>query len=386
MQIEARYRIVTPLFAGGADPIQPRLQAASFRGVWRFWWRALAWSHFGGDLQAIRTAEAQWFGAAGPGPERAGRGCVVIRQCGWTEDRPGVWSPPPARQVPGVSYLGYGVIAGGAGVGRQALRPGAGFEVWIEVRPPRRGSDAADPKQSALLLRALQAIGLLGGLGARVRRGFGSVVLESLRVDGQEQAVVADTPEGYRRALATCLGAASQERQRPPYTAVSAEGGVWLAVPPRSAASRWEQAALDVLNALGERWRAVRQEVDPEGGQRARTLVRGAAAEVPARVALGLPLGFYFRGGPQPQTLVLQPNGGGIGQRRASPVWLHVHAGLAGPAPQVWGVVACWPSLFLPDDTRLDAGGRAVRPPAADAAAQLARAAVQAMGQEALWP
>jgi CRISPR-associated protein Cmr1 len=42
--IEAVYRIVTPMFIGGADQ-KPNdgVRAPSFKGMLRFWWRALNW-------------------------------------------------------------------------------------------------------------------------------------------------------------------------------------------------------------------------------------------------------------------------------------------------------------------------------------------------------
>ena len=40
--IRATYRIVTPMFCGGAEQ-QAEFRLASFKGVLRFWWRALMW-------------------------------------------------------------------------------------------------------------------------------------------------------------------------------------------------------------------------------------------------------------------------------------------------------------------------------------------------------
>ena len=57
VSIEAAYQVVTPLFCAGADPKRPELRCASFKGVLRYWWRALAWRRFGGDLDAIRQNE-----------------------------------------------------------------------------------------------------------------------------------------------------------------------------------------------------------------------------------------------------------------------------------------------------------------------------------------
>src|SRR5271165_1850963 len=70
-KITATLEVTTPLFLGGVDPTSSvELRAPSIKGALRFWWRALAWSRHGGDLDSvrlerIRSEEARLFGAAG---------------------------------------------------------------------------------------------------------------------------------------------------------------------------------------------------------------------------------------------------------------------------------------------------------------------------------
>ena len=52
-EVIATYRVVTPIFCAGADQQLAELRIPSFKGVLRFWWRALAWSLFDGDLTEI---------------------------------------------------------------------------------------------------------------------------------------------------------------------------------------------------------------------------------------------------------------------------------------------------------------------------------------------
>ena len=67
-EIEATYRVVTPMFCGGAEPDKrAELRPSSFKGVLRFWWRALAWSRLGGDLGQIKQQEDALFGSADGG-------------------------------------------------------------------------------------------------------------------------------------------------------------------------------------------------------------------------------------------------------------------------------------------------------------------------------
>ena len=70
MQIDVAFRVVTPLFCAGADPNRAELRLPSFKGALRFWWRALAWSRCGGDLEGIRRQEDALFGSASGGQSR----------------------------------------------------------------------------------------------------------------------------------------------------------------------------------------------------------------------------------------------------------------------------------------------------------------------------
>ena len=57
VEAEARFRVLTPLFCAGSSPDLPELRLPSFKGVLRFWWRALAWPRLGGDLGRIQREE-----------------------------------------------------------------------------------------------------------------------------------------------------------------------------------------------------------------------------------------------------------------------------------------------------------------------------------------
>jgi len=61
--IRATYSVVTPLFSSGAIQERAELRLPAFKGVLRFWWRALAWSRFHGDLQRIHQEESNTFGS-----------------------------------------------------------------------------------------------------------------------------------------------------------------------------------------------------------------------------------------------------------------------------------------------------------------------------------
>ena len=169
VEIEATYRVVTPMFCGGADPGSAELRIPSFKGVLRFWWRALAWSRCGEDLKTIQKEEDQLFGGAGGGRSR-----VVITHVEPVKSETGFGSE--LKVGPGARYLGYGVLEPGAQ--RAFLEPGFGFTVHMRTRD-------LDRARMSSLENALTALGLFGGMGARSRKGYGSVSIRSLMVDGR---------------------------------------------------------------------------------------------------------------------------------------------------------------------------------------------------------
>ena len=64
VEINARYLVTTPLFGRGADDDRPELRLPSFKGVLRFWWRALAWSRLQGDPGERRSGRRTCCSAA----------------------------------------------------------------------------------------------------------------------------------------------------------------------------------------------------------------------------------------------------------------------------------------------------------------------------------
>lgn len=232
--IEATYRVVTPMFCGGADPegsIGPKrdaeLRLASFKGVLRFWWRALAWSRFSGNLEAIREREDALFGSAGGGQSRASMRlvsiCPVDGRSGAPSTRRQSVSAPPAVDKgkvltvspsggsvvgEGARYLGYGVMkAFGQQKGqltRTCLRSPFEFAVHFRVRDRgcssnERQREWDDPES---LADALTCLGTLGGMGAKSRKGYGSLVLRSLTVNGADRWRPPQTMDDLRDALA----------------------------------------------------------------------------------------------------------------------------------------------------------------------------------------
>ncbi|WP_162233147.1 RAMP superfamily CRISPR-associated protein [Protofrankia coriariae] len=182
------------------------------RGAARFWFRALAAPVFGDDYGALARAESQVFGTAngadgsgngsgsGGGEARGGPSPVALRLV-----RPPVLDPAPSRQellsprwlrlqpvgerrTHGIGYLlGQGLFKPPSAsenrdhpeLARSHHIPAGAtgaFAVRVDIRD--------DPDFAAYVREvtgiSLWALATFGGLGARVRRGFGGVALTGL--------------------------------------------------------------------------------------------------------------------------------------------------------------------------------------------------------------
>ena len=140
MQVEAHYRVTTPLFCGGAEPErQAELRLPSFKGALRFWWRAIAWSTLGGDLKKISEEEAKLFGS-----NRTGRSCVSMQLTGTPNrlviSKKGEKIDRKGRPIgSGCGYLGYGVMTAFGAMAGQLTRAciAAPFDFTVRLRAPQ---------------------------------------------------------------------------------------------------------------------------------------------------------------------------------------------------------------------------------------------------------
>lgn len=302
--LTARFRIVTPMFLSGVKNKVPddRIREPSLKGALRFWWRALNWGRFrqaeGGDaaaLQALHKEEARLFGAAAEKGKSKGQSRFLLR----VTEQPktsGQVTDWPQNQT-GSGYLGMGLFAMGQTEQQRALPEDRRFEVALRFRP-----GSVEDSEIQGVSDALKALGLLGGLGGRARRGFGSVALENL--NGEDWGF--KSADAYRRALAELFGSYPRPEAEPPFTAWSQ--GSRLAVLGRGRDARKAHAN------MGNAYKTFR--TPAESGYRA-----------DAKTVFGRPLG------------------GDDEKRRASPLIMHIH-----PAgDQFEGMGLFMPGQFYPD-------------------------------------
>ena len=299
-EIEATYRVVTPMFCAGANPGRAELRLPSFKGVLRFWWRALAWPRLDGNLDEIQRQEDVLFGSTG-----AGRSRVSMRLT--QSDRSENILGRNLSVGQGARYLGYGVMEGGSDDERACLLPPSNFTVHL------RGRDLEN-EQLTSLQSALIALGAIGGMGARSRKGFGSLVIKSLRVDSQERWSTPKTVNDFGDRIKS-IRPSRGPKDLPDYTALSCRS--------RHVLLPSDQAEhLRLLDLIGLELKAAVRSCDRR-----------------ARIAFGLPRGRR-------------------NDRRASPLFIHIHE--CGNTPVA--VLSFLPARFLPEDrSDVSVGGARVR-------------------------
>lgn len=308
-QLEVRLETVTPLFLGGSDPRgAPELRAASFRGVLRFWLRALLGGVLGDrNLDDLRKAEAAVFGstdAASPVVVRIQSQAMLIDQtipfsqlAQWDQGK-------QAYQKPGIAYLFFAArqtersaIRTKQEPERSAIRAGTSFQLILSERAGVSAGTALRQAYAALWL-----LTHLGGLGARARRGAGGVqatqVQEQLK-DLPPLIVQATSPEQLQKELRDGL-----QKLR---SIISSQGSAKVSNPSAFdilhpdvckiwVINRTFDSWVEALDAIGQAMQQFRNRREPDYSNVKNAVLQGAPLKRPVeRAAFGLPIVFYYR-------------------------------------------------------------------------------------------
>lgn len=163
---------ITPLFLAGADQTTAELRAPSFRGVMRYWLRALV----GGaeSLDEVTDIEDKVFGATD-------RGSTVQMRMSLSGPRREQEALDWEKTHFGRRYLLWSMKeSGAAGVNykpeRQFFPPGTKFPITLSTR------DQDDTKLKQALV-TFWLLTNLGGIGSRSRRCAGSLAIENIQAD-----------------------------------------------------------------------------------------------------------------------------------------------------------------------------------------------------------
>ncbi len=306
-KIEAQYVIVTPMFIGGGDrQEEPEIRPPSIKGALRFWWRALQWgtclqqtdNNVERALAELHKQEAELFGAAFK-DDKYGQGlCRLKLKNVVLKGREESW---PSNNDGGAGFLGYGLDKTKDEPHRKAIREGE-FTVCLMMK------EKISIEQIEQLKNTLTIWGLIGGLGSRARRGFGSIAIKQL----DNKAFIFSTTEDYYKQIRTLLDYCHLAPEMPVFTALNKAMMV--------AEFGYENNHRRLMDKLGVQYKNARKEA-------------GAGK---AKLPFGLPLASFDEK-----------------NRRSSPLLMHIHV----IGEQFVAVVSFIPAIFhpkYPDGDQLD--------------------------------
>ena len=371
--LTATFKIITPLFLGDANHDCTRMRAESLKNGVLFWWRAAVFPKFvaaqNGDiaeaLKSLHSRELLLFGGA----EQQGSFFVsILKQQDHldTYNNQQLMDNEDRLIGSGACYLGYGLMgAFGQNQGRleqSCFQHSQFFKARFIFNQNLRDQDKDE------ILDAIKLFGLLGSLGARSRRGWGSLALLSLEKQnfGNENSVsVWDWPDNVE-TYQQCIQNLARNNPDTPLP-----NGDNFPITSFSSASRiltttlLQTDPLHVLDDMGKGMQRYRSWGHDKGDGVHK--VNGQVSEqnfktdhnefvegrnrnrdfTPERAAFGLPHNYYSH----KRRLAMNVSGAGDIDRRASPLFFHIHQTNDG---QYFGVVTLLPTQFLPQHEHLD--------------------------------
>ncbi|MGB7651080.1 MAG: type III-B CRISPR module RAMP protein Cmr1 [Gallionella sp.] len=357
--IEAKFRIVTPMFLGGADQQADEIRPSSVKGMLRFWWRALNWSRYrdatdASALSKLHDEEARLFGRAA-NDKTGGQGVFLLsvvpsdpKKFVQGEVHPDLTSEGMAA----ARYLGYGLMAAfgskvkgtkAAQLDRDCIKHDQIFTIKLKFRN----------QPDVSIINAIKTLGLLGGMGSRSRHGYGSLALQEIKNDGKVIWAMPTSAEAYQAEIKNLFSDRSLATQQPPFSAFSAQARIDIL--------NQDKNVFAVLNNFGKAMLMYRS-----AGQKWVVLTKPSEKRFiadhnwyrekkekdfhPRRVVFGLPHNYDSKN--KSHQVNAEKH-----ERRASPLLFHVHQ----VGTQFIGVSVLLYSEFLPSSEKINAGGNMVK-------------------------
>jgi CRISPR-associated protein Cmr1 len=353
-EITLKLRIVTPLFIGGAEQEQvAELREPSIKGLLRFWYRVI----YPNDPES----EARIFGGQG---KNQGQSSILLRiskrnlssgYSGYKDDEH--WNKTKT------AYLGYGVIVRDKVkkkeiTTRPYIKSGGSFNLTIRFRQIQINQSHqcvlnADDIQR--VKRTLWAWLMFGGLGARTRNGFGSLMLESATGLDDLPDIKVKNKEDLRSSILEFIKSISPLptiSAYPEYTRWSNHSRCLITGQGKNGEEALEKLGCKISSLRSYQSLAKLAWVTPDHDLMDK-FVRNVSnpAKPPLRSAFGLPHNYFFSSSQQAGEVNLMDANGKKG-RRGSPVFFSVYEFSTGNQ-------ACIVALFLP--AKLIPTGKQVR-------------------------
>lgn len=334
-----RFKVITPVFGGGVsnatadterhlkepDRITP-IRGAAIRGQLRFWWRVLRNQK---DQKKLWEEEKRiWGMASAPGavsikivqsiPRSVGEDSaewepVPVFRCTFNHQKQR-WSVSPQREMKEIAYAAFPLQPPKEVLNRRE-EPRAGVlhrlkrEVTLVLQFPALLKEQIDETLTAWLI--------LGGVGGRTRRGFGSIVSDDLCTDPILWLTKKGFPFAYSQPTETDpqamlrLGLGKLQRFRQGQQ-VGRNQGSDKSMPEKAGRSRWPEP--ECIRSL-------------TGRSDARHTDRLVSVDKFPRAAFGMPIIFHFQSSEDPKDCQLKPNGR---ERLASPLIIRPYRALDG--------------------------------------------------------
>ncbi|CAM4042841.1 type III-B CRISPR module RAMP protein Cmr1 [Psychrobacter arenosus] len=333
--IQATYYLNTPMFAAGSNQKEAELTPTTFKGVLRFWWRALNWSKIRlkypdkkSSFQELYKQEAQLFGsAAKDGQGKSGQGACLVNAIAFI-NKPVTWRYTGDKQ--GINYLlGQGLYNFRNGLSRAAFAPEQSFSISLTVKDGFVDS----------IIDVLKLIGVLGGFGSRSRHAIGSVTLTKLSLlhnDGTQSKMI-EVDQTIDAVLANLFKKyqCRDNSELPPLSAFYQDTRI-------DVIHFTDQDAISLVNKLGieeMKYRSFGREGEIEIASRNKipaernfqqdhdfilNITEGKRNLIahPKRVVFGLPHNYFYSG---KSTSGMSGDIDSITGRRASPLIQHIH-------------------------------------------------------------
>lgn len=344
--ITLSFELLTPAFLGGAtprqiDPYMP-LRPSAVRGALRAWFRIAAASVLWPTentpqacsrmIDDLRTLEQRLFGST-----RSASPLVVLPADGGSLLQYAREGVPDAKEWPGLRYLGYGLFDGRAPEALVTDKQSPRIDLRMGFRRP------VTPEVRRIIASTAWLWLHFGGLGARTRRGFGSMHLVAqegieapehlLRQPADRKELIDKLLQGldwvtevYKEALPRLTTHPLLTGAGPHLELRTLDGiGTVTVLPPDCS------SPLEALERAGRHYRNFRSTVQrntlglpplPDYHAVKGAIQRNAAPKTVERAAFGLPLPFYFRSLGGAKTTILPDEGDRLG----SPLHFRVHA------------------------------------------------------------
>jgi CRISPR-associated protein Cmr1 len=154
--LEVTFRLLTPTFLRGFDYQRPELRVSSLKGCLRYWFRAI-------DPQYVQK-EPELFGSSDKGQSP-----ILFRL---EQTNVAYETKPTLFSSRSFGYFGFSLKRNRQQKTHPYMKPNQSFSLQCVFRP------GMEEKRKELLA-SIWMFGHVGSLGARARRGFGSLALES---------------------------------------------------------------------------------------------------------------------------------------------------------------------------------------------------------------